>query len=316
MRREKLGRDDRKSLFGRRNVSSRSRTGDVNSPPATIPGDDVSETFQTYTHHGRTGYAVADLPRDVLVRLVERPEVPLQTELPVTVKDGDGVLVCRTTLPLADRRLAIAYKRVHRKSLLKQLTQAVGPNRARRSFLTGHRLLERGIATARPLAVIVPSRVNLTAPTWLATEWLDGAEDLAAFARRSRQQTPQERDRVNAVAIAVGRLIGTMHAAGIAHRDLKPQNLMVRCGERPEAVELFAIDLDGVRFPGRLSEQRRWKNLSRLAIGDRGWPGLDQTVQYRFLGAYLDAAGLPISRHQAWRELSHVTAARLARRAA
>ncbi len=280
----------------------------------------MSETFQTHSYHGRTGLAVADLSHDVLVRLVERPEFPLRGDPVTPIKDGDGVLVVKANLDLKTGSVPIAYKRVHRTTLLKRLTQTVGPIRARQAFRAGHRLLEHGIATARPLAVVMPSRFDTTAPTWLAAEWVNDAVDLATYFSRNRQgdSSSGQREEAARVAVAVGRLIGRMHAAGFAHRDLKPQNLMVRCGRRPEDVEVIAIDLDGVRRVGRISTQRRWKNLSRLAIGDRGrgWPGLDRAVQGRFLAAYLDAAKFPLPFREAWRNLAAVTAARHARRAA
>lgn len=280
----------------------------------------MSETFQTYSRRGRTGSAVADLPREVLEQLVANPDGPLRREPVVTVKDGDGVLVVRASLELKTGFVPVAYKRVQRSSLLKRLTQTIGPNRARQAFFAGHRLLEHGIATARPLAVVVPSRFDTAAPTWLATEWVQDAVDLAEYFARNRRTDSSNRQRTNAatVAVAVGRLIGRMHATGITHRDLKPQNLMIRCGSLPDDVEVIAVDLDGIRFPGRISERRRWKNLSRLAIGDsgRGWPGIDRAVLGRFLLAYLEAAGLSISCRSAWQRLSAVTAARLARRAA
>jgi len=123
---------------------------------------------------------------------------------------------------------SVAYKRIRRKTVLKKLTQAITRNRTLRTFLMGHRFLQYGIATARPFAVIVPSRFDVASPSWLVTEWVDG-ETVARFAERITQLAPSaQKSAADAAAIALGDLIGRMHAAGITHRDLKSQNLMLR----------------------------------------------------------------------------------------
>lgn len=277
----------------------------------------MSGPFQTLSRGGRTGSAVVELPRDLLIRLVECPELPLRMGPAETVKAGNSALVVRAQLPIGERLVPVAYKRVRRKTWAKQLTQLLGPNRTLRTFRAGHRLLEHGIATARPLAVIVPSRFDPTAPTWVATEWLDRAEDLAAFAGRCRRLSPGQLSRAaRGIANALGELLGRMHAAGVSHRDLKPQNLMVRYDLGAGAAEAFVIDLDGVRFPGRIGGSLRWKNLSRLAIGEHGWREFGRSVRLRFLLAYCEAAGVRMPWKAAWRALAAATAERQGRRRA
>ena len=277
----------------------------------------MSAGFQTLARSGRTGYAVTDLPRDLLIRLVECPELPLRMGPAETIKVDTSVLVLRATLPFGGQIGSIAYKRVCRPNWLKQATQSLGPNRTLRVFRTGHRLLTLGIATARPLAVIVPSRFNPSAPSWLATEWLEDSANLAAFAERCRRLPHAERSRrAAAVAVAVGSLLGRMHAAGIAHRDLKPHNIMVRFDLTTGQASAALVDLDGVRFGRAVREERCWKNLSRLTIGEEGWRDLEQSHRWRFLRSYLTAAGLSVEPKVAWRRLTDVTQARQARRAA
>jgi len=277
----------------------------------------VSARFQTLSRAGRAGYAVADFPRDLLIRLVECPELPLRMGPAETVKAGNSALVVRAEIPLAGRLVSVAYKRVCRKTWLKRLTQAVGPNRTLRTFRNGHRLLDLGIPTARPLAVITPARFDLTAPTWIATEWLDGSEDLAAFARKCRRVPPNDAHlRAISAAAAVGGLLGRMHHAGVTHRDLKPQNLMARHDATSGTTEAFVIDLDGIGFPSSISEAARWKNLSRLAIGEDGWRLFGPATRRRFLIAYLTAAGMNLTWKAAWRQLATATMVRRSRRAA
>ncbi len=273
--------------------------------------------LQTLTRGGRTVHAVADLPRDLLVRLAECPELPLRMGPAETIKAGGSSLVVRAELPIGGRRVSVAYKKARRKTWIKRLTQLLGRNRTLRSFRAGHRLLELGVATARPLAVVVPGRFDGASPTYLAAEWLEGTEDAAAFGRRCLKLSPRERQRRSAAAAeAVGTLLGRMHAGGVAHRDLRAENLMVRHVPATGRVDAFLIDLDGISFRRSLDDRLRWKNLSRLGICLDGWRAFGPGTRQRFLWAYLAAAGGRIDRKAASERLTAATADRQARRAA
>ena len=79
--------------------------------------------------------------------------------------------------------------------------------------------------------------------------------------------------------------------------------------------EAFVIDLDGVAFPLVLTTARRWRDLSRLGVGEGCWYEIGPAGRRRFLSAYLDAAGLSDPR-AAWHDLSSATTFRAQRRAA
>src|SRR5690606_9345651 len=73
----------------------------------------VSDSLQRIARAGRMGIAVADLPADLVARLIERPAELLETGPVDVIKDGDGVLVAKAVLPLPGGPLPIAWKRVH-----------------------------------------------------------------------------------------------------------------------------------------------------------------------------------------------------------
>ncbi|MDQ3331119.1 MAG: lipopolysaccharide kinase InaA family protein, partial [Planctomycetota bacterium] len=123
----------------------------------------------------------------------------------------------------------------------------------------------------------------------------------------------ERRPMTNAAAIAVGKLLGRMHAAGISHRDLKSQNVMVRRTAEGGYVA-SVIDLDGVTFLSSITAARRWKDLARLAADAATWAGLSRSTRLRFLIAYAYAAGLPKCHKAAWRQVSAKVLARLDRR--
>ncbi|HUG90224.1 MAG TPA: lipopolysaccharide kinase InaA family protein [Planctomycetaceae bacterium] len=304
----------------------------------------------------RIGYADRDFPRDCLIRLIDFPDLLLRTGMRETIKAGRSALVVRAEVPIAGRMQAVAYKRVRRRTWLKTLTSFAQPNRALRAWRLGDELLARGIATPRPLAVIVPRWFAFRRESWLATEWLEGACKLTAFldgeARRTefhsvRDAGPRDagdasgvgrtgspsygegqggrtgspsyggscRSRILAAAGCVGRLLGRMHAAGIAHRDLKASNLLL--GTAGGELRAWVIDLDGAAVQPRVSSGRRLRNLARLVVGLAGRREVTHTARLRFLRSYLNAAGdSPAAWKSTWRglaELSRKLAARKCR---
>jgi tRNA A-37 threonylcarbamoyl transferase component Bud32 len=274
----------------------------------------VPSRFQKISRGGWTAYAVAEFPRDLLIRLAECPDLPLRTGPAETIKAGNTSLVVRASLPMHAGMTSVAYKLIRRKTVLKKLTQAITRNRTLRTFLMGHRFLQHGIATARPLAVIVPSRFDVASPSWLATEWVEG-ETVASFAERVAQLTPSARKTAaDTAAIALGTLLGKMHAAGITHRDLKSHNLMLRRGIDGE-IRAAVIDLDGAAFAGRAVSLRRWKDVARLTADAESWP-VSHATRMRFLNAYLRDAGLRDEPKSAWRRVRGYVTTRQRRRAA
>lgn len=236
-----------------------------------------------------TGYAVPEFSRACLIRLIDFPDMPLRKNTRETIKAGRSALVIRTEMPVGCRMLPVAYKRVRRRTWLKRLTGWLRPGRVLRTWNLGRALLERGIATARPLAVILPRRRMFGGDAFLATEWIGDALELAAYCRRLDGLDPGQRLRsLRGAAESLGRFLGEMHARGISHRDLKPGNLLV--ADRGHEITTYIIDLDGAGVQSHVPRRLRVRNLARLAVWAAGDPAVNNTVGLRFLNSYLSAA--------------------------
>jgi tRNA A-37 threonylcarbamoyl transferase component Bud32 len=264
-------------------------------------------------HRGRVGrsygMAVRDLSRQQLDDLIENPRGPLDASLHQPYKLSHRSVVVRGELPLGDRRVQVAYKRVRPRNWWKSLLHYFRRNPALDAWYYGHALLLRGIATARPLAVIERPRFGLPAEGFLATQWIQGAKNLHFYAWELAERPQAERRRrVRQVADALGRLLGRMHSWHVSHRDLKGCNILIV--EHEDRLECFLIDADSVRIPRRLSPFFRAFNLGRLAtsLEAHGW--VTQTDRLRFWRAYLaelrrrDTRAWPSDWKQGWRDVA------------
>jgi tRNA A-37 threonylcarbamoyl transferase component Bud32 len=231
------------------------------------------------------GYGVTDLAREELKRLLDCPSVPLH-EAVETIKHTRSTVVVKARLSLSGEATFVAYKRARYKHWWKALLAVFRRSRSLRAWYLGHALLQRGIATARPVCVCEPRRRGLRWESYLAAEWIEG-EDLQTFVQRIRGSSPAARwAKARVAAVTLGRLLGRMHAWHVAHRDLKAANLMVV--DRREQIEAYLIDLDGVRLLRRISPRRRARNLARLATSIAAHPWVTRTLRLRFLRAYLE----------------------------
>lgn len=236
-------------------------------------------------------YAVRQLPADELAGWLADCQQRLNQALDRPLKLTHGSVVVQSSLRLADGPVAIAYKRYRPKSWWKRLLARWRPSRARQSWIRGHALLARGIATPRPLMACVPSWRNEPGVSYLATAWITGALNLHTYAwRLAAGDEARRRTQTRRAARNLGRLIGRMHAWQISHDDLKGCNLLL--ADRDGEIEALIIDLDAVRWHRRLSRRRAIDNLARLAASVEAHRWLTRTDRLRFLKAYLGQAKL------------------------
>ena len=235
---------------------------------------------------GSAAIAVADFPRDELRRLLDDPRQPLAANLHLPCKLAHRSVVVEACLPLAGEPVRVAYKRVRPKNWWKMLLFCFRRSPAWEAWYFGHALLLRGIATARPLAVIEPRWFGLRGESYLATQWIKGAIDLHLYAWRLTQRPPAERRRrTRQTAVVLGRLLGRMHGWHVSHRDLKACNVLV--AERADGVACSLIDADSVRIARRLPGWLQALNLARLAVSLVAHPWVSRGDRLRFLRAYL-----------------------------
>lgn len=250
------------------------------------------------------GCAVPGFSRACLLRLVDYPEMPLRTATSEIVKAGHTALIVRTEFSVGNEMRPAAYKRVTRKTWWKRLTSLFRTNQCLKTFRLGLEFLRNGIPTAKPLAVIVPHRLEIFRDTYIATEWIEDANSLHLHLRGIEQLPADERHRkFTEVAEAIGSVLGRMHARGFSHRDLKAGNLLVRDGlAGPEA---FVIDLDGAAHRRGLSWRTRVRNLARLGRCFESYPSLNATHVLRGLRAYLKNQAPEIEWKRLWRSVAH-----------
>lgn len=241
-----------------------------------------------YRLHDTAGaaHAVRELPRTLVEQLLREPEKLWREHVDRPVKLSHGSLVVEAELPLADRTLHVAVKRLRPKTIGKGLADWFRRGRAPEAWYRGHALLARGIPTARPLVVYQPAGGWIFREGFLLTEWLAGADDLHIYGWQLATRNEHERcRRVRQAAVALGKLVGRLHDQGFAHRDLKGNNLLLR--ERGDEIEAFLIDLDGLRQLRRVPFAVCVRGLTRLAVSAKLHPWISRTDHLRFLKRYL-----------------------------
>jgi 3-deoxy-D-manno-octulosonic acid kinase len=192
-------------------------------------------------------------------------------------------------------------KRMRRGGAVGRLWRDRFPGRDRlvQNVTVAEEAVARGVPTPSPVALLTAEGPPGLFRAWLATEWLEGARDLATLLRE-RTAGPTEL----AAALAAVR---AMHDAGVEHPDLNLGNLLVR--QTDTVPRAFVVDLDRARLRRRgLSARLRQTALRRLErshaklFGTAGPFGGDGAVWYEvyagsdaLLSAYL-TAGRPAGR--------------------
>lgn len=227
----------------------------------------------------------------------ETPEV-------LTCKDSHSAAVCRAILPHPGGPVPVIIKRPRARNWRRALARLWPPSRSTRGWRMGHALLHRDVATARPLAVLERRWGPFVRDSLLITEALPDAVDLEAYLRQQgARRTAAEwyalkRDLCARLVAKLQRL----QERGFDHRDCKASNILVLASPPRK---LMWIDMDGLRYAGPLSHERRCQPLVRLHVSLLGVPGLTRTDRVRFLKDYFTCFGSkPEAWRQVWRELS------------
>src|SRR5689334_4154047 len=113
--------------------------------------------------------------------------------------------------------------------------------RAYAEFRSACRLLDLGLAVARPLAVVEPPHGRAGGPTWLASTRIVGALPLGSILEQRFRPGDGAPEKV-ALARRALDLLRALHEAGFWHRDFHGGNLLLREAEGPAGV-LHLIDL-------------------------------------------------------------------------
>lgn len=197
-----------------------------------------------------------------------------------TLKASASSRVCK----LDERSHSVVIKHFTPRRWASWLASAVRGSAARRSWYAGHQLRTAGIATARPLVYLERLTVLGIPECLLVTEFIADARPL-----RSTWESANLNERSH-LRCRAARLLRRLHQHGLAHRDLKAANWLVRQGSGENPPQLFLVDLVGVTRPWKLTRRRRAANLARFALSFVGHPAATPTECLRFLREYLGPA--------------------------
>jgi len=245
---------------------------------------------------GVRGHAVKELPEELLS---------------LWIADSDGVFQGATSTLLKDSRSSTValfehggkkyiVKRFRRSGLLTGIKNRLRQSPALRSWNFGQSLRDRGLPTARPLAVLQRYRHGLPREGYLIFEFIADAVELP---EAMVQASGTERQRL---AETLGRLLRDVHDRGVSHRDLKAPNILIADGQP------VLIDLVGVRVGLKIADAERIRNLARLNASFADSALVTRTDRLRFVRAYSSWSSRPPADWKAfWRAIAAGTLAKI-----
>lgn len=249
------------------------------------------------------------LPESLLRGIAANPDDLIRDPAARPVKISHETLLVERQLPAGDHSVRAAVKQYRPRTLWKALWAIFRGAKAMQNWQKAEHLLARGIATPRPLLACRPRGWRASGTSFLATQWVEGAENLHLFAWRIAARPLAVRLRAAArCAETLGRLLGRLHAAGGVHRDLKAANLLVV--ENGSVATVYLVDLDGLQTGQQIRFRRRARDLARLAAGLAAHAWVTRPICLRFLHAYLrESPGEGSDWKRLWRAIAAETAA-------
>lgn len=222
-----------------------------------------------------------EIPAEVVAQAIALHRESFARGRDACLKWGPGSSVSHVRIRRGSGDLDLAVKWNPWRGFRGALADALHGSRARRALRASARLASAGLLAPEVLAVAERRRLGVVHESFLLTRFLRDADPLPVAMARLRERTARRR----ALLRALGEAIGTLHAAGLDHRDLKHSNLMVGPDRRIAFLDLEAL--------GRLAPfdwRRRVRALGELESYARdlhGWlPGRERLC---FLRAYLRA---------------------------
>jgi tRNA A-37 threonylcarbamoyl transferase component Bud32 len=216
-------------------------------------------------------------------RIFERPEMKIVKDSTTTTV---GVLSCGGK--------SFYVKRYNRQNLAYALKNLFRVSRGRRGWVVFNSLRMRDVSAPLPFAYVERRRWRVLFESYLVAGAVPG-ENLADIAKRFQEGRISLKDK-RALIEELALFVRRMHDRRVAHRDLKPQNIIA---ERIAAGSwrIWIVDADGIRL-GPVSDRARAKNIARIARSFLGHPAVARTDGLRFLRAYLKAG-----ERARWKEL-------------
>jgi hypothetical protein len=152
-------------------------------------------------------------------------------------------------------RVAVGHHRLLVKDfpsrgVLRALADGLRGSPARRAWLGGHGLRARGIGSATPFAFLEQRHWGIPRRSVVV---------LADLGRCPDALEVVQRDPAEGLDLLV-QLLVQLHGRAAEHGDLKATHVLIA----PQPLGTCLVDLEGVRFPRRLSEARRLRSLAEL----------------------------------------------------
>ena len=177
---------------------------------------------------------------------------------------GRHALVYRT-MTIGTDEVPVAIKSFSRGSWMKDRYFARHGSKARRSFDTAVRLASCGVGTPTPIAYLDRwENGRLTASFYLC-RYETGITSFREELDRLYSEDPLCR-RIMTLMETVAFAIADMHDAGVCHRDLGNQNILLRRDGEDAWKDVAFIDLNRAHLADTLTVQQRARDLSRIDL--------------------------------------------------
>ena len=216
------------------------------------------------------------------------------------VKDQRKIKVGRLTVTISGQPRSIYIKRYNAFSLRYKLLSRFSHSGAFRALQGAAILRAAQIPTAPPLAAVEYRSAGILSKSFFITHEINGGKTADAYWRDelagvSGSAGFKSRRKFLAQLAA---LFDALHGQQIYHNDLKDVNILVVGAAREKDLQLFLLDLEGVKRYRSLSLNRKVKNLVQLNRTFGGY--LRAAEKLYFLKSYLGRGFAPRSARRQW----------------